>query len=192
MRETNWERVESLYGVILMELAGDCLREGLVDTPKRVVKYWKELLSGEKKTNAQIAKENDVTFIVDNDDMVIEKDIEIFSTCEHHMALIYDARVTIAYIPKKGKDGKAKVIGLSKLARIANDCAHRLTLQEKIGADIYDCLKMILGTEDIAVRIQAKHGCMTARGIRNSTAYTVTKTTGGVFRTDPRHLQELE
>lgn len=192
MKETNWNKVEALYSEIIKEIASDPEREGLVDTPRRVVKYWKELLQGEKKTNLQIAKENDVSFTVTNDDLVIEKDIEIFSTCEHHLALIYDAKVTIAYIPSKGEDGTAKVIGLSKLARIANDCARRLTLQEKIGHDIMECLKIILGTEDIAVRIQAKHGCMTARGIKNSTAYTVTKATSGAFRTDSRLLQELE
>lgn len=191
--ETNWKNVESLCSALIQELASDPNREGLVETPKRMVKYFKELLSGEKKTNNQIAEENNVTFTVTNDDMVIEKDIEIFSTCEHHVALIYDARVTIAYIPKMDEiSHTAKVIGLSKMARIANECAHRLTLQEKIGSDILECLKIILGTEDIAVRIQAKHGCMTARGIKNSTAYTVTKTTSGVFRTNPRHLQELE
>lgn len=192
MKETNWNKVEALYSEIIKEIASDPEREGLVDTPRRVVKYWKELLQGEKKTNQEIAEENDVTFTVTNDDLVIEKDIEIFSTCEHHLALIYDAKVTIAYIPSKGEDGTAKVIGLSKLARIANDCARRLTLQEKIGHDIMECLKIILGTEDIAVRIQAKHGCMTARGIKNSTAYTVTKATSGAFRTDSRLLQELE
>ena len=192
MKETNWNKVEALYSEIIKEIASDPEREGLVDTPRRVVKYWKELLQGEKKTNLQIAEENNVSFTVTNDDLVIEKDIEIFSTCEHHLALIYDAKVTIAYIPSKGEDGTAKVIGLSKLARIANDCARRLTLQEKIGHDIMECLKIILGTEDIAVRIQAKHGCMTARGIKNSTAYTVTKATSGAFRTDSRLLQELE
>lgn len=193
MKETDWSRVESLYAEILKEIASDPNREGLVDTPHRIVKYWKELLSAEKKTNAEIAEENNVAFTIRNDDMVIEKDIEIFSTCEHHGALIYDGRVTIAYIPKMDeKTHTAKVIGLSKMARIANECAHRLTLQEKIGADIMECLKIILGTEDIAVRIQAKHGCMTARGIKNSTAYTVTKTTSGAFRTNPRLLQELE
>lgn len=193
MKETNWTKVEELCSQLLEEISSDSTREGLVETPKRMVKYWSELLSGEKKTNAQIAKENNVTFTVTNDDMVIEKDIEIFSTCEHHLALIYDAKVTIAYIPKMDiRTGTAKVIGLSKMARIATECAHRLTLQEKIGADILECLSIILGTDDIAVRIQAKHGCMTARGIKNSSAYTVTKTTSGAFRTNPRLLQELE
>lgn len=193
MQETDWNRVEEICQALLIEMSSDYKREGLVNTPHRMVKYFKEMLSGEKKTNQQIAEENDVTFTVSNDDMVIEKDIEIFSTCEHHLALIYDARVTIAYIPKMDeKTHTAKVIGLSKMARIANECAHRLTLQEKIGADILECLKIILGTEDIAVRIQAKHGCMTARGIKNSTAFTVTKTTSGAFRTNPRLLQELE
>lgn len=193
MKGTDWNRVEDICRELIKELSSDSEREGLVDTPHRMVKYWKEMLSGEKKTNSQIAEENNVVFTVDNDDMVIEKDIEIFSTCEHHGALIYDGKVTIAYIPKMDESThKAKVIGLSKMARIATECAHRLTLQEKIGADIMECLKIILGTDDIAVRIQAKHGCMTARGIKNSTAYTVTKTTSGAFRTNPRLLQELE
>lgn len=86
MKETNWNKVESLYAEILKEIASDSTREGLVNTPHRIVKYWKEMLSAEKKTNAEIAAENNVTFTVSNDDMVIEKDIEIFSTCEHHGA----------------------------------------------------------------------------------------------------------
>lgn len=193
MKETDWSRVECICQDLIDELSLDSEREGLISTPHRMVKYWKEMLSGEKKSNSQIAQENNVVFTVNNNDMVIEKDIEIFSTCEHHLALMYDGKVTIAYIPKMDEETHtAKVIGLSKMARIATECAHRLTLQEKIGADIVDCLKMILGTEDIAVRIQAKHGCMTARGIKNSTAYTVTKTTSGAFRTNPRLLQELE
>lgn len=193
MHNTDWTKVENLFAQVIEEMSSDPTREGLVDTPRRMVKYWKELLSGEQRSNEEIALENDVTFTVDNDDMVIEKDIEIFSTCEHHLALIYDAKVTIAYIPKLDqRTHTAKVIGLSKMARIATECAHRLTLQEKIGHDILECLKMILGTEDIAVRIQAKHGCMTARGIKNSTAYTVTKATSGKFRNDVKLLQELE
>jgi GTP cyclohydrolase I len=111
--------------------------------------------------------------------MVVEKDIDIFSHCEHHLALMYDMKVAIAYIPNK------KVIGLSKLARISEMCAKRLQLQERIVSDIYEVLRIILDTDDIYIRIEGKHGCMTARGIKSTNANTVCQGIHGRFESEP-------
>ena len=93
-------------------------------------------------------------------DMVVVKDIDIFSYCEHHIALMYDMKVTVAYVPK------GRVIGLSKIARIADMVGKRLQLQERIGSDIADIICKVTGSEDVAVFIEGCHSCMTARGIK--------------------------
>lgn len=176
-------------------------RPGLVETPKRVVKYWTELLEGQLYTNKEIAEMYDKCFDLDEDtdendsevsektgikrDLVIETNIPIFSHCEHHLALMYDMNVTIAYIPK------SKVIGLSKMGRIAEMVGKRLQLQEKIGEDINEIMRLILGTDDVAVVIEGKHGCMTARGVKAREAVTRTACLRGEFYTDPSLRSEL-
>ena len=134
-------------------------------------------------TNDDIARMFDKTFTMDvNDsaenDMVIVKDIDVFSYCEHHLALMYDMKVAIAYIPTN------KVIGISKLARIADMVAKRLQLQERIGSDIAEIVQKITGSEDVAVLIEGCHSCMTARGIQKTASKTVTSTFRGRFKTD--------
>lgn len=108
-------------------------------------------------------------------DMVVVRDIDIFSYCEHHLALMYDMKVTVAYIPKD------RVIGLSKIARVADMVSKRLQLQERIGSDIADIIQMITGSEDVAVLIEGCHSCMTARGIKKNNAKTYTQTLRGRF-----------
>ena len=108
--------------------------------------------------------------------MVIVKDIEIFSCCEHHLALMYDMSVTVAYIPKD------RVIGLSKIARICDMVGKRLQLQERIGRDIAYIVSKIINSEDIAVLIKGKHSCMTARGINKTNSFTETSTFMGEFK----------
>lgn len=171
-------------------------RPGLVETPKRVAKYWIELLEGQKYTNKEIAEMYDKCFDLDENDVVIgdelktkdlvvEKDIPIFSHCEHHLALMYDMKVAIAYVPNN------KVIGLSKMGRIAEMVGKRLQLQEKIGSDINEIMRMILGTEDVAVVIEGKHGCMTARGVKSREAVTRTACLTGAFKTNSSLRAEL-
>ena len=108
-------------------------------------------------------------------DMVVVKDIEVFSYCEHHMALMYDMKVSVAYLPKN------RVIGLSKIARIVDMVAKRLQLQERIGSDIAEIIELATESEDVAVLISANHSCMTARGIKKPSAKTVTTTFRGRF-----------
>ena len=169
---------------LLIALGDDPEREGLRDTPERVARMYEEVFEGMNYTNREIAQMFDKTFELDracgeNDsDMVVVRDIEIFSYCEHHLALMYDMKVTVAYIPK------GRVIGLSKIARIADMVGKRLQLQERIGADIAEIMGMITGSEDIAVIIDASHSCMTARGIKNTSAKTHTTALRGRFRTD--------
>ena len=161
-------------------------RPGLIETPKRVVKYWTELLEGQLYTNDEIAEMFDKTFMdVQTHDLVIERNIEIFSHCEHHLALMYDMNVTIAYIPKD------RVIGLSKMARIAEMVGKRLQLQEKIGVDINYIMRKVLKTDDVAVLITGKHGCMTARGIKSRNAVTRTAALNGRFLTDASLRNEV-
>lgn len=158
-------------------------REGLIDTPARVARMYKEVFEGNRYSNEEIAEMYNKTFDDDldfsgNNDIVIVRDIDVFSYCEHHMALMYDMKVTVAYIPN------GKVIGISKIARIADMVAKRLQLQERIGADVADIISIITGSADVAVIIEGYHACMTSRGIKKTNAKTVTKTYRGRFNSD--------
>ena len=167
---------------LLKALGDDPEREGLKETPDRVARMYEEIFEGMNYTNSQIAEMFSKTFEDDyacgESDMVLIRDIEVFSFCEHHMAFMYDMKVSIAYIPN------GKVIGLSKAARIADMAAKRLQLQERLGSDIAEIMSLASGSEDIAVFIEGKHSCMTARGIKNcssSSSYTAFR---GRFKTD--------
>ncbi len=177
------EKIEYHIKEILKALGDDPEREGLKETPKRVAKMYEEVFEGMNYTNAQIAEMFNKTFEEDDyftssSDLVLVKDIEVFSYCEHHMALMYDMKVSVAYIPK------GKVVGLSKIARISDMAAKRLQLQEKLGSDIAEIMTMITGSEDVAVMIEGCHSCMTARGIKKTAAKTYTNTLRGRFETD--------
>ena len=173
---------------ILKALGDDPEREGLKDTPKRVAKMYEEVFEGMNYTNKEIADMFNKTFVLNECDeydgiekmqnMVVVRDIDIFSYCEHHLALMYDMKVTVAYIPKD------RVIGISKIARIADMVSKRLQLQERIGTDIADIVQMVTGAEDIAVFIEGCHSCMTARGIKKVNAKTYTQTVKGRFNNE--------
>ena len=166
---------------ILEALGDDPDREGLIDTPERVARMYEKVFEGMNYTNDEIAEMFNKTFSADSEganDMVIVKDIDIFSYCEHHMALMYNMKVAIAYMPK------GRVIGISKLARIADMVGKRLQLQERIGSDIAEIVQKITGSEDVAVLIEGCHSCMTARGIQKTNSKTVTSTLRGRFQTD--------
>ncbi len=177
-------KIEYHIREILKALGDDPEREGLKDTPKRVAKMYAEVFEGMNYTNEEIANMFDKTFededyLTHSSDMVLVKDIEVFSYCEHHMALMYDMKVSVAYIPK------GKVVGLSKIARISDMAARRLQLQERLGNDIAEIMHLITGSDDIAVIIEGCHSCMTARGIKKTAAKTYTHTLRGLFETDP-------
>lgn len=179
------QAIEEHIKGILIALGDDPEREGLKDTPKRVAKMYEDVYKGMCYTNDEIAEMLNTTFEDDlalgnaENDLVFMKDIEIFSHCEHHMALMYNMKVGVAYVPKQ------KVIGLSKIARIADMAGRKLQLQERIGSDIAEILQKITESEDVAVIIQGEHGCMTTRGIQKPGAKTITTTLRGRFNTDP-------
>ncbi|CCZ03937.1 MAG: GTP cyclohydrolase I FolE [Clostridiales bacterium] len=176
---------------ILIALGENPDREGLKDTPERVAKMYQEVFEGMNYTNAEIAEmfnktfEDDLEFESESDDMIVVKDIDIFSYCEHHMALMYDMKVTVAYIPH------GKVIGLSKIARIADMVGKRLQLQERIGTDIADIMTIVTGSEDIAILIEGCHSCMSARGIKKTNAKTFSSTLRGKFKENMSLLMRL-
>ena len=174
---------EHIRGLIIA-LGENPDREGLKDTPDRVARMYEEVFEGIGYTNHEIAEmfhktfEDELEFQEGHQDMVVVKDIDIFSYCEHHLALMYDMKVTVAYIPH------GKVIGLSKIARIADMVSKRLQLQERIGTDIAEIISEVTGSPDVAVLIEACHSCMSARGIKKSNAKTYTTTFRGKFQTD--------
>lgn len=169
---------------ILIALGDDPDREGLKETPDRVARMYEEVFEGMNYSNEEIARMFDKSFSddfsaeKDSQDIVLVKDIDIFSYCEHHLALMYDMQVSVAYIPKD------RVLGLSKIARIADMAAKRLQLQERIGADIAEIMTLASGSPDVAVIIKGCHSCVSARGIKKEQASTVTTTFTGRFKTD--------
>ncbi len=165
---------------ILIALGDDPDREGLKETPRRVARMYTEVFEGMNYSNAEIAEMFNKSFEQQSgsDDFVLVKDIEAFSYCEHHMALMYDMRISVAYIPN------GRVLGLSKIARIADMACKRLQLQERIGSDIAEIMELASGSSDIAVFIEANHSCMTARGIKKPGSKTSTVTLRGRFQND--------
>lgn len=174
---------------ILVALGDNPDREGLRETPQRVAKMYEEVFAGMNYTNEEIAEMFSKTFEEadpDHHDLVLVRDIDVFSYCEHHMALMYDMKVSVGYLPR------GKVIGLSKIARIADMAARRLQLQERLGRDIAEIISMVTGSEDVAVVISGCHSCMTARGIQKPGTRTITETYRGKFETDPVLQMRME
>ena len=186
-RKIDKDAIEYHIREILKALGDDPEREGLKDTPSRVARMYEEVFEGMNYTNDEIAEMFNKTFeeygsedegVSRIGDMVVVKDVDIFSYCEHHMALLYDMKGTVAYVPN------GKVIGLSKIARVADMVSKRLQLQERIGSDIADVITKITGSEDVAVYIEGCHSCMTARGIKKNQAKTYTQTLRGKFQNE--------
>lgn len=179
MKQIDTKAIQEAVKTILVALGDDPNREGLKDTPKRVAKMYAEVFEGMCYTNEEIANKFNKCFEEGaTGDLVTIADIPIFSYCEHHLALMYNMKVHVGYLPK------GKVIGLSKVARIADMVGKRLQLQERIGADIAEVLEMVLGTDDIIVVIEGEHSCMTARGVKKPGTKTRTATLRGVFKSD--------
>ena len=159
----NIKEIEKHIRGLLVAIGEDPDREGLRETPARVARMYEEAFEGIKYTNREIAEMFGKTFEVPSDPnsggAVVIKDISVFSYCEHHMALMYDMKVDVAYVPC------GRVLGLSKIARICDMAAKRLQLQERLG-------------------IEGCHSCMTSRGIKNVSSKTVTKTYFGAFKDD--------
>lgn len=178
--------IEKCIRNIIVVLGDDPDREGLVETPARVARMYHEIYEGMRYSNDEIAEMFNKCFEdVQTGDLVAVGNIPIFSYCEHHMALMYNMKVHVGYIPK------GKVIGLSKIARIADMVSKRLQLQERIGMDIADVLQKVLGTDDLIVVIEGEHSCMTARGIKKIGSTTRTSAIRGAFSDDASLRQEF-
>ena len=169
------EKIIAGAKLILEGIGEDLEREGLIETPERIARMYEEIFSGLGKDAEEILSK---TFEVENNDLVIEKDITYFSMCEHHIIPFY-GKAHIAYIP----DGK--VVGLSKLARTVEVFARRLQLQEQLTGQIADALMEYMQPKGALVMVEAEHMCMTMRGIKKPGSQTVTLARRGVFETDP-------
>lgn len=170
----NKEKVEEAVRLLLEGIGEDSDREGLRDTPARVARMYEEILSGmDDSPKTHLSK----TFTAENNEMVIEKDIPFYSTCEHHLMPFY-GKAHIAYVP----DGK--VVGISKLARTVETYAKRLQIQEKMTAEIADAIMENLKPKGVAVLIEAEHMCMTMRGVKKPGSRTVTMVVKGIFKED--------
>ena len=186
MKTIDTDKIQEAVKMIIEALGDDVNREGLIETPKRVAKMYKEVFEGMQYTNVEIADMFNKCFEDTScGDLVTVSDIPIFSYCEHHLALMYNMKVHVGYIPN------GKVIGLSKIARIADMVGKRLQLQERIGNDIAEILSMILNTEDIIVVIEGEHSCMTARGIKKPGCKTRTSAIRGAFSDDSNLRKEF-
>ena len=167
---------------LLLGLGEDPDREGLKDTPKRVMKALQFLTKGYHESLDELL--NGAVFTEDADEMVLVRDIDIFSSCEHHILPII-GRAHVAYIPN------GKVIGLSKIARICEMYARRLQVQERLTLQIADALQGLLQPQGVAVVVEASHMCMVMRGVQKPGSWTVTSAMRGVFADDSRTREEF-
>ena len=174
------EKVEQAVRLLLEGIGEDVDREGLIDTPDRIARMYEEIYGGmEEDAGVHLTK----TFTVESSEMVIEKDITFYSTCEHHLLPFY-GKAHIAYIP----DGK--VVGLSKLARTVEVFARRLQLQEQLTGQIADALMEYMQPKGAVVMVEAEHMCMTMRGIKKPGSKTVSVVTRGAFEENEK-LQNM-
>lgn len=184
-KNINKKLIEKSIRNILIAIGENPDREGLKETPNRVSRMYEEIFEGVQYSNDDIANMYNKCFQdTTTGDLVIEKDIPIFSYCEHHLALMYNMTVTIAYIPN------GKILGLSKMARIAEMVSKRLQLQERIGTDIAEIMQKVTESEDVAVVVRGSHSCMTSRGVKKP-GVTETCCLKGAFRTNNALRQEF-
>jgi len=174
--------MEQAVRTLLLGLGENPDREGLRDTPKRVVKALQFLTSGYQQSVDELL--NGAVFHEDTNEMVLVRDIDLFSSCEHHILPIL-GRAHVAYIPN------GKVIGLSKIARICEMYARRLQVQGRLSQQIADALQGLLQPQGVAVVVEATHMCMVMRGVQKPGSWTVTSAMRGVFAEDSRSRAEF-
>ena len=181
-REINKPQIVQAVRMILEAIGENPEREGLLNTPQRVAKMYEEIFSGMGTEPKEFLE---VCFSEYHDDLVLVKDIPIYSMCEHHLLPFY-GKAHVAYIPKGGK-----VVGISKLVRVAEAYAHRPQLQERLTSQIADCIYDALSPYAVGVVIEAEHMCMTMRGVRKPGSITVTSAVRGLFETRSEVRAEL-
>lgn len=168
----NLEKIELATKTILEAIGEDINREGLIKTPKRVAKAFEEICSGYFKDPKEVL--NDALFESTNNEMVVVRNIEFYSLCEHHM-LPFFGRVHVAYIPDK------KVVGLSKIPRMVEVFARRLQIQEQLTEQIADAIMDVVKPKGVGVVIHARHMCMEMRGVKSKYSYTSSSALRGIF-----------
>ncbi len=178
----NGGSIELAVQDILTEIGEDPSREGLLKTPHRVARMYDEITSGYRTDPEKLI--NGAIFNVDYSDLVVVKDIEFYSLCEHHM-LPFFGRAHVAYLPDR------KVIGLSKIPRIVDMFARRLQVQERMTGEIAEFLQNTLQTRGVAVVVEGQHMCSMMRGVKKQDSNMVTRTLLGEFRTDAALRQEF-
>jgi GTP cyclohydrolase I len=176
------ERIERLVRDLLIEIGEDPRREGLVETPKRVATALTYLTSGYKADVDELI--NQAIFKQETTSMVVVKDIEVYSLCEHHLLPFY-GRCHIGYIPR------GRVFGISKLARLVDMYARRLQIQERLTEQIAYAIKDSINADGVGVMIEARHLCMMMRGVEKQNSSFVTSSVLGVFRTNPATREEF-
>ena len=174
--EVDQPRIEAAVREILEAIGEDPNRDGLLDTPARVARMYAEIFAGIHDTPDKHLK---TTFEAGHDEMVMVRDIPIYSACEHHL-IPFIGKAHIAYIP--GEDGR--ITGLSKLARLADVYARRPQVQERLTVQIADALERVLVPRGVLVVVQAEHLCMSMRGVRKAGTTTVTSAVRGLFRSN--------
>ncbi|HLS88924.1 MAG TPA: GTP cyclohydrolase I FolE [Sphingobacteriaceae bacterium] len=175
------EKIQQAVRMILEAIGEDPQRPGLKDTPARVARAYQELLGG---MHQDPAEEISVFFEVENDEMVLVKDIPFYSLCEHHL-LPFFGKAHVAYIPRNGR-----ITGLSKLARVVDVVARRPQVQERLTSQIADALTRRLEPRGVLVVMEAEHLCMTMRGIKKPGSITVTSAVRGIFRDNDKTRAE--
>lgn len=174
-------RIEAAMREILTAVGEDPDRDGLVDTPARVARMYDELLNGHQTDPDEYLE---VTFEHGHDEMVVVRDIQFHSLCEHHL-LPFFGTVAVGYLPND------RIVGLSKLARVVEHLARRLQVQERLASQIADAIERVLDTGGVAVMVEAEHLCMTMRGVRKPGSRMVTTVTRGAFRDNPATRAEF-
>lgn len=172
----NTQKIESLIRELLIEIGEDPAREGLIDTPKRVAKSYEFIFQGYNQNIDDVI--NNARFTIEHDDMILVKDIELYSMCEHHM-LPFFGKCHVGYIPKGGK-----VLGVSKIARIVDLYSRRLQIQENLTKEIAQTIMTEIDALGVGVVIEAKHLCMMMRGVEKQNSNMTTSSMLGSFRTN--------
>jgi len=180
--DTQNNEFENAVKVMMEHVGEDSQREGLLDTPQRVRKAYEFMYGGYKEDPREILSK--ALFSSSNDEMVLVKDIEFYSTCEHHLLPII-GRVHVAYIP----DGK--VVGLSKIPRVVNVFARRMQIQEQLTEQIADAIMDAIAPKGVAVVIQARHMCMEMRGVEKINSTTTSSALRGLFKKDEKTRSEF-
>lgn len=181
MKSIDVEKIEKSFKEILDALGEDSKREGLLDTPKRVAQSYSELFSGLLKNPKEVLKR---TFSVEKNDLIVEKNIDFYSMCEHHFLPFY-GQVDVAYIPN------GKIVGFGDIIKVIDILAKRPQIQERMTAQIADAIYEELGCQGVFIVVKAKHMCMTMRGEKRENSQIITTASRGIFETDSSKKLEI-